>query len=644
MLELNDITLSRGGNYLLEHGTTRIHAGQRVGLIGRNGCGKSTLLALLGGEIEPEHGNYSLSPGWRIASVRQETPGLSISALAYVLSGHAPYQAALKAITTAENDNNGMAIAKAHELFLACNGYAQPAKAAELLTGLGFLPEQHRLAVADFSGGWRMRLNLAQALISPAELLLLDEPTNHLDLDAVIWLQTFLKSHPATQIIIAHDREFLDALCNRILHIENNQLFEYTGNYSDFEHLRHQYRLRADAKYRQQTRQRNHLQAYIDRFRAKATKARQVQSRLKALEKLNAAPPPPPESDYRLYFPQAEHYPNPVLTVENAVLGYGHHTVIKKITLQIAGDARIGLLGRNGAGKSTLMKGLAGVLTPLEGTITPHIHSRIGYFTQHQLDALRAEENALWHMQQILPELTEQKHRDFFGRYGFTGDEVQVPVQQYSGGEKARLALALIIAQHPNVLLLDEPTNHLDIAMRDALTEALQEYRGAVILISHDRSLLNAVCDYFYLVSEGKVQPFAGDLEDYRRYLSQTFTVTGAASSAEVSQQNNLPNRREQKRLAAEKRKSLQPYKQKITQLEKQMEQLTEQLSALEEKLSDLSFYETDNKEALKQLLNEQIILKKQLTEAETLWLEAAETLHHLENQEENESSTALKK
>ena len=631
MIELNHLTLSRNGKNLIEDADARIHPGQRVGLTGRNGSGKSTLLALLRHDLEPDSGDYRLPPDWRIASVAQETPALPDSAHDYVLAGHAPYQAALAAIATAEASGDGHAIAKAHEQLAACDGYAQPARASELLAGLGFPPDEQQRPVASYSGGWRMRLNLARALIAPAELLLLDEPTNHLDLDAIIWLQDYLKTHPATQIIIAHDREFLDALCTRILHIENRQLQSYSGNYSDYERQSYEQRLQAGAQYQKQERQRAHLQNYIDRFRAKATKARQAQSRLKALEKLDAAPPPPPEADYRLAFQPAENHPNPTLIAQKARLGYGDKTILQELTLRIAADARIGILGRNGAGKSTLMKALAGELAPLAGSIEAHKNTRIGYFTQHQLDALRGEHDALWHMQRVLPQESEQQQRNRLGGYGFHGDKVTAPVGQYSGGEKARLALALIIAQRPNLLLLDEPTNHLDLAMRDALTLALQNYDGAMLIISHDRSLLRATCDEFRLVADGKLQPFDGDLDDYHRYLSEQ----NSAAAKNATNPDSTPNRQEQKRLDAERRSRLRPLKQALEAAEKAVAIAEKSLAKHKTALADPALYDAANKDRLKETLAAESAAQQAIAQAEADWLEAAEALQAAEAAED---------
>lgn len=630
MIELNDLSLARGGDTLIRNANLRIHSGQRVGLVGRNGSGKSTLLALLLGELEPEHGECLMPSGWRVASVRQETPSLPLSALDYVLSGHKGYVAAQLAIREAENGSDGMAIAHAHERMSACHGYEQPARAAELLSGLGFTPDTHGHPVSAFSGGWRMRLNLAQALIAPADLLLLDEPTNHLDLDAIIWLQAFLKTHPATQIIIAHDRDFLDSLCQHIVHIEHHSVYSYRGNYSDFERQRHEHRMQAEAAYRAETAKREHLQAFVDRFRAKATKARQAQSRLKALEKLSTAPPPPPESQYELRFPAADHLPNPLMTLRKAGAGYDGQAVISNVTLTISDDARIGLLGRNGAGKSTVMKLLAGVLEPLAGERTLHRNTRIGYFTQHSLDALDADADALTHMQRLLPEQSEQASRTFLGFYGFRGDDVFAPVGRFSGGEKARLALALVIAQRPNLLLLDEPTNHLDLAMRDALTLGLQSYQGAMLIISHDRALLRAACDEFRLVKDGQLTLFDGSLDDYRDLLLSD--KKAANHDPARNKGSDESSRHTQKRNDAELRRLLKPYRDALAQAEKRLDKLHASREKIEHALADSTLYDPDNKDTLGTLLAQQAQLAREYLAAEASWLDAAEQLETKQN------------
>lgn len=619
MIELRNIALSRAGRTLLTGVNLRIFPKQTIGLVGQNGSGKSSLLSLLRGELEAEQGDYDKPADWVIATVAQETPALEESALDYVLQGHAQYQSVLAQIAAAEQSGDGLLIAAAHEAFHAINGYAQSALAAELLSGLGFGVEEQKQAVKSFSGGWRMRLNLAQALIAPCDLLLLDEPTNHLDLDAIIWLQDYLKQHPATKIIIAHDRDFLDELCSHIIHLENQSALAYTGNYSDFERLRHEKRAQSEALYQKEQVRKAELERFINRFRAKATKAKQAQSRMKALEKLQATPPPPPEHSYQLAFKTPKHTPDPHLTMDGVSLGYGEHTVLKKLKFRLGGQDRIGLLGRNGAGKSTFMKYLAGVLEAQSGTCTRHEHSNIGYFTQHQLEALRAEESALWHIKQQNPQAREQELRNFLGGYGFGGERIDTPVGQLSGGEKARLALALIIEKQPNVLLLDEPTNHLDLGMRDALNEALQSFQGAMVLISHDRALLRATCDDFYLVAEGVCRYFDGDLEDYRQYLQQEAAPQSALSKA--APKVNV------KRAEAEERTRLRPYKQAVSKLEAQLEKCQSALDLVQQTLADPSIYDDAHKAKLKQTLERESALQQELEGLEEQYLQALQVL-----------------
>lgn len=630
MISFENLAIARGADVLFAGADAAVYAGQRVGIVGNNGCGKSTLFAVLRGELEPEAGTVAMPPDVLIASVRQETPSLAQAAVEYVLDGHQPYRRALAALERAEAEGDGMAIAAAHDELAAVDGYALPARAAALLQGLGFEMAQQRRLVADFSGGWRMRLNLAQALIAPADVLLLDEPTNHLDIDAVIFLQDFLKGHPASQLIIAHDREFLDALAERIFHIENRRLTAYTGNYSQFERLRYEKRLQEDAAYAKQEAARAHLQSYVDRFRAKASKAKQAQSRLKALAKLDLQPPPPPEQQYRLAFPEPEVQANALLKLEKAALGYDAASpVIAPVTLTIAPDTRLGLLGRNGAGKSTLLKTLAGTLAPLSGVRTAHQHCRIGYYTQHQLDRLVVSESPLEHMQRLYPQTTAQEHRNFLGAFGFGGEKADSPIAPFSGGEKARLALALITAAKPNVLLLDEPTNHLDIAMRSELNRALQDYSGAVVIISHDRSLLASVCTEFAAVGQGKYQPFDGDLEDYRSYLQ----VQESEAKAAVIKPSE--SRQAQKRSEAEIRRVLRPYKQAAEKAENRIEKLEAEAAALEAQLADSAVYEEANKEKLKKLLDAQAANAQAMQEAENEWERAMAALQQAEEMQQ---------
>lgn len=627
MIRLTDITLSRGAKTLLEHASAAINPGEHIGLIGNNGCGKSSLFHLIRGEIEPDHGSISLPPDWLISSVRQETPSLAESAIDYVLDGHHYYRAAQQLLKAAEASNDGMALARAHEAFANADGYALPAKAAELLVGLGFPLADHKKPVKDFSGGWRMRLNLAQALIAPADLLLLDEPTNHLDLDAIIWLQDFLVSYPGTMLIISHDRDFLDALCHGIFHIENKQLKTYSGNYSTFERTRAEQRMQESASYQKELARKTHLEAYVARFRAKATKARQAQSRLKALEKMTLEAPPPEAESYHMQFPEAESYPQNLLRLKNAEIGYPDHPIFHQLNFSLEGDARIGLLGRNGAGKSTFIKALAASSTLLSGERITHPNIRIGYFTQHQLDRLRAEETPLWHLQQVVPEMTTQQQRNFIGGFGFGGERAEETIANFSGGEKARLALALIIVQRPNLLLLDEPTNHLDMAMRESLTRALQEYRGAMVIISHDRHLLRATCDAFYLVEAQTISPFEGDLEDYRAHLhAQSKAAQRAPTTPAAPAESDVYAERERtKKRQAEIRNELRPLKKALDSAETAMNKAAARCAELETALADSTLYQEENKDQLKTLLAQKQAADSASEAAENEWMQCAE-------------------
>lgn len=625
MIRLKNISVSRAGTPLLVNASADIFKGNTIGLVGNNGTGKSTLLSALSGERDIESGVIERAQDYLISTVKQETPALNISALDYVLQGHKPYQRALAQLQEAERTNDGEAIGKAHDVLLAINGYALPAKASELLSGLGFSLEDQKKALTHFSGGWRMRLNLAQALIAPCDLMLLDEPTNHLDLDAIIWLEDFLRTHPASKIIIAHDKAFLDGLCDHIWLIENTSLYPYTGNYSDFERQHDEYRRQAQAHYQQEQEKRAHLQAFVDRFRAKASKAKQAQSRLKALEKLSSAPPPALPSEYQLDFFAVERTPNWLVQLKEVRLAYETASpVLDKVTLSIDKEARIGLLGRNGAGKSTLMKSLAGVLAPTAGTLEVHPHAHIAYFAQHQVDTLNFAESPLWHMRHYFPEKSDKEARAFLGAYGFSADRVLETIAHFSGGEKARLALALLIAKRPNLVLLDEPTNHLDIAMREALTQALQAYEGAVVLISHDRHLLESSCDQFFLIDEGKCSPFSGDLDDYHQYLKQQFALNTSSSEKKTL------SKQEKRRHNAHIQTQLAPYKKSIVKLEETLDGLNVQIATLNEQLADNHLYLAENKAQLTALLQEKAALDKSLAQTEEAWLEAQSALETL--------------
>lgn len=630
MIIFNNLTLKRGVTTLIENANATINPGQKVGLVGKNGCGKSSLFALLKQEMSSEAGEVKLPQHWALAWVNQETPALDIPALDYVIQGDHEYVQLMQALQLANQRNDGNAIATIHGQLDAIDAWSIEARAATLLNGLGFENHQLQSAVKSFSGGWRMRLNLAQALICRSDLLLLDEPTNHLDLDAVIWLERWLSRYSGTLILISHDRDFLDPVVNKIIHIEQQQLNEYSGDYSSFEKQRATKLAQQAALYRQQQQKVAHLQHYIDRFRAKATKAKQAQSRIKALERMELIAPAYVDNPFHFEFRTPDALPNPILTMEKVSAGYQDTTILHSIKLNLVPGSRIGLLGKNGAGKSTLIKLLASELSAQQGIIHLAKGVKLGYFAQHQLDTLRADESALWHLNKIATECTEQQQRDYLGGFAFHGDKVKQPVSSFSGGEKARLVLALIVWQKPNLLLLDEPTNHLDLDMRQALTEALVDYQGSLVVVSHDRHLLRNTVDDFYLVHDGQVQPFNGDLADYQKWLNESAVeINNAASTTNTSveNENSAINRKEQKRLEAELRQKLAPLKKQAQILEKQMDQYQAELSHVENALADNNLYDEANKAKLTQLLAQQVELKKQLETVEFEWLSVQEQI-----------------
>ncbi|KAE9529809.1 ABC transporter ATP-binding protein [Testudinibacter aquarius] len=637
MIFFTDLTLKRGLTTLLEHANATINPGQKVGLVGKNGCGKSSLLSLLKGEMSSEGGEVKFPSNWSLAWVNQETPALDISALDYVIQGDREYIQLSQELTQANIDNDGNQIALLHAKLDIIDAWTIQSRAATLLHGLGFKNEQLQSAVKSFSGGWRMRLNLAQALICRSDLLLLDEPTNHLDLDAVIWLERWLSRYPGTLILISHDRDFLDPVVSKILHIEQQQLNEYSGDYSSFEVQRATKLAQQNALYRQQQQKVEHLQSYIDRFRAKASKAKQAQSRIRALERMELIAPAYVDNPFKFEFRPPVSLPNPILSMEKVSAGYADHTVLQSVKLNLVPGSRIGLLGRNGAGKSTLIKLLAEELAPQSGMVQLAKGVQLGYFAQHQLDTLRADETALWHLARLAPQQTEQQLRDYLGGFAFHGDKVKQAVDSFSGGEKARLVLALIVWQRPNLLLLDEPTNHLDLDMRQALTEALVDYQGSLVVVSHDRHLLRNTVNDFYLVHDHKVEDFNGDLDDYQKWLNDNAnqTVDKSAESAVEKTENSL-NRKEQKRLEAELRQQSAPLRQSLRKLETQLEQYSAQLSEIENQLADSALYQEENKVRLTTLLDQQVKQKKALEQVEFDWLEAQQQLEELLNQAVN--------
>ncbi|WP_276921361.1 ABC transporter ATP-binding protein [Frischella perrara] len=631
MIIFSSIQIRRGVNLLLDKASAKINPGQKVGLVGKNGSGKSTLFSLIKGEISTDAGEVSLPSQWQLSWVDQETPALDISAIDYVIDGDREYRSLEKQLAIANEKNDGNEIALLHSKLEDIDGWSIQARAATLLDGLGFSQEQIYLPVKSFSGGWRMRLNLAQALMCRSDLLLLDEPTNHLDLDAVMWLEKWLKNYNGTLILISHDRDFLDPLVNKIIHIEQQKLFEYTGNYSSFENQRTVKLAQQQSLYENQQHKIAHLQSYIDRFRVKATKARQAQSRLKMLERMEKIAPAHVDNPFQFSFRPAEALPSPLITMENVVAGYGDKIVLNNIKLNLVPGSRIGLLGRNGAGKSTLIKVLAGELQPKSGHILLAKDVQLGYFAQHQLEYLRADESPLWHLSQIAdPKHTEQELRNYLGGFDFRGDKVKEAVKTFSGGEKARLVLALIVWQRPNLLLLDEPTNHLDLDMRQALTEALIDFEGAIVVVSHDRHLLRSTTDEFYLVHDQLVEPFNGDLEDYQKWLNndqkdnkkqETEIITPPIENLSAQEKKEL------KRKEAEFRAQMQPLKKALQQTENRIEQIRSSLDAVEQQLVDPQLYDSQNKTKLTDLLLKQNQLKIDLDTQEKNWLDIQEQL-----------------
>ena len=565
MIEIKNLTLQRGSKILLDNATATINPRQRIGLIGKNGTGKSSLFALIKGEIGQDKGDLLLPKTWKLAAVAQETPALDTTALDYVLQGDAELQHFQAALAAAEAADDGMKQAEWHAKLDEIDAYSAPARAAKLLSGLGFSQDEHAKPVKAFSGGWRMRLNLAQALMCRADLLLLDEPTNHLDLETVLWLENHLASLPCTQIIISHDRDFLNATTTQTLELAKQKLTLYGGGYDFYLKERAQRLANQQAAFAKQQAKIQHLQSFINRFKAKATKATQAQSRVKALEKMEKIAPAQLDNEFLFEFAAPEHLPNPLLKMEHADLGYGAETVLKNISLSLENGARFGLLGVNGSGKSTFIKALSGSLKPQNGQILRSDKLNIGYFAQHQLDTLRSDQSPMWHIQKLSPEAREQEIRNFLGGFLFTGEMATAPIAPFSGGEKARLALAMLVWQKPNLLLLDEPTNHLDLDMRHALTLALQSFEGALILVSHDRSLIEATTDQFLLIDQGSLKTFDGDLNDYRAWRLAQENATAAPAQSSQSQ-SRKDTKRQEAQMRQERARRTKPVQQKIAQ------------------------------------------------------------------------------
>ncbi len=711
MIRLTQVTLIRGTKRLLEAADIALNPGDRIGLIGANGTGKSSLFGMLLGEIHADQGELDYPARWRVAHVAQETPALHRPALEYAIDGDAALRQLERDLAAAEAADGGALIGEIYAALRDADAWTVRSRAEQLLAGLGFTHEQMTQPVASFSGGWRMRLNLAQALMCPSDLLLLDEPTNHLDLDAIIWLEDWLKRYAGTLIIISHDRDFLDGVVNVIAHIDNRKLKRYSGNYSAFERQRAASLVLAAGMQEKQARERAHLQSFIDRFKAQATKARQAQSRMKMLARMEDLAPLHVSAPFQFEFREPLKAPNPLLVLEGVAAGYAGpqsdpesgaqsgarseiradpHVVVRDIKFSLQSGQRYGLLGINGAGKSTLIRTIAGELPPLAGSAIFNKGLVIGYFAQHQVDMLRHDESPLWHLARIAPRVREQELRNFLGGFNFPGDMVSTSIATFSGGEKARLALALIVWQRPNLLLLDEPTNHLDLETREALTVALAQFEGTLVLVSHDRHLLRATTDQFLIVAGGRLQPFDGDLDDYRDWLFRTKLAakTGASAASDAAVTAGKPakppgtpgtagspfaaavsaaapaqparaasakaaavpgretgqagsesaangaDRREQRRQQAEQRQrqaaAKKPIESRIKRLEQQMAKLNEKKSAIDARLADPAIYEASGKELLKALVIDQAFVARELAQLEREWLEQQRQLEQL--------------
>ena len=622
MIQFRSLALARGAHRLIEDATLQIHAGWRVGLVGANGSGKSSLLALLSGALQPDRGSCEIPPGWRIGTVAQETPALDVPALEYVLDGDTELRAIERELDGSEGITQGERVAELHARLHDIGGYGARARAAALLAGLGFSDADLSRPVAAFSGGWRMRLNLARALMSRCDLLLLDEPTNHLDLEAVLWLEKWLTGFDGTLLVISHDRDFLDGCVTHVAHIAQRRLTLYSGNYTAFEIQRAAQLAVQQALFEKQQRDIARLERFITRFRAKATKARQAQSRLKALDRMERVSAAHVDAPFDFDFPQPARSPDPLLTLDGAAAGYAGHNVLQDVAITLRPGTRLGLLGPNGAGKSTLIKLLASEIPVNAGRRTEGKGLVIGYFAQHQLERLRPDESPLRHLVRQEPAIREQDLRDYLGGFDFRGGMADAPVAPFSGGEKSRLALALLVRRRPNLLLLDEPTNHLDLEMRYALTRALVEYEGSLVLVSHDRALLRTVCDAFTVVADGRVSAFDGDLDDYVAWLAGRRDAQ-AGSSGGAAQR--LARKTARENATAERQQQLarrRPLLKEVEQLERQLAAWHEEKRELDEQLADPAFYASPDPDQLKGVVLRQQAVSQRIAEAEHRWLE----------------------
>lgn len=635
MIRGTGLSIRRGTQLLLENAEMLIHPGERVGLIGRNGSGKTTLFALMQGEIDADAGQLQIPLAWRIASVAQTISDPSRQAREYVIDGHAELRALERERAAAQN-LSGETIATLETALEQAGAWQAKSRAESLLAGLGFSTEQCDKPVGTFSGGWQMRIALARALMAPSELLLLDEPTNHLDLDAMIWLERWLANYDGTAIVISHDSEFLDAVCNTIVHIDQRRLTRYRGNYESFLSQRAERLRQTQIAWQRQTQEAARLQQFIDRFKAKASKAKQAQSRVKALARMQAMAPLHAEAAINIQIPSPEDTPERLLTLKDASVGYdSNQAILSEVTIRIEAGDRIGVLGVNGAGKSTLIKLIAGELPARAGERLPSKALKVGYFAQHQMEMLDRQASALLHMSRLAPTANEQTLRNYLAQFGFTGDRVNECIAPFSGGEKARLALALIVWHKPNLLILDEPSNHLDVETREALTSALAQYEGSLLLVSHDRHLLRTAVDQFWLVAHGSVSLFEGDLDDYRQQISSFKPGRQQAGGESEQEATNSVDRKQQRREQAQARQALaqarKPLDKALAALESKLQAIATRLAALDEQLTDESFYQHADSQTRQQVMQEHGQLSNDKEELELQCLELMEQIEALE-------------
>ena len=635
MIRLTQVNLNLGSKEILKQADLTVHDGHKLAVVGANGAGKSTLFKLILGQLPLDQGDLSMPRNWRLAYMAQEVAASEQTALDYVLDGHQDFREIQNLMTKAEQEKDDLKLASLHGEFELIHGYEVPQLGKTMLAGLGFKPQQMEDPVSAFSGGWRMRLNLAKALIMPSDLLLLDEPTNHLDLDAAFWLESFLLRYRGTLLLISHDRDFIDSVSNGIIHIHQSQLNLYAGNYGDFERRRAERLAQQQSMYEQQQAQIKHIESFITRFRAKATKAKQAQSRIKSLERMEMISAAHIDSEFQFQFPNAEKFSDPLLTLRDADIGYEGQVHLQNVKLSLHPGDRIGLLGANGAGKSTLIKGIINELPLINGTYQAGEFMAIGYFAQHQVDELALDITPMQHLQRLKENATDQQIRNFLGSFGFNGDMALETCESFSGGELARLALARIAWLKPNLLILDEPTNHLDLDMRHALTLALQNYEGAILVVSHDRYLLSNTVDQFWLVHDGVLSEFDGDLEDYHQFIKRSQQEDDSSNERAVTQ-NSAEAKKEKKRREAEIRKLMSPLKKSVDKLEAQVEKIQTSLEDIEEKLADTELYEAKNKDSLQTILAEQASQTQQLQDVEESWMEKLEELEDMTEQLNN--------